>query len=423
MTSSSARRVVAVLPLLLLLGAHRALAADNEGPEIGTAVALVTNSSNNLVPVLFKELAVPGENLVLAPFGVATNLGMVLEGARGQAAAELRAALGVNETHAELLRTGFRAVLARFQATADHEDVSGAFTEATLHSSRRLPDAYRALLEDYYLATLSAEAEKQAEQAVSDNDLAPNDTLVLSLSSDTGVMSHWRDFHLLPVYVLLSHQAAAPFTRGPKDVVTVPMVPLVGVFRFGRVAVGAGKDASGAYVVEVPLEARGTSLVLVLPEATGAAAVSETVAALSARIPRLVNKLAPTEMEVLLPQLAAVSRGKDLRPALRAMGINAVLDPRMRQHVGSVTQDAFVSTSFVAINSVSSVGARLAERAHRSRRESARVEPTPRLVLNRPFAFYVVHDAELILLAGAVHSPAQVPTATATEAASPAAAR
>lgn len=57
----------------------------------------------------------PGENLVLAPFGVATNLGMVLEGARGQAAAELRAALGVNETHADLLRTGFRAVLARFQ--------------------------------------------------------------------------------------------------------------------------------------------------------------------------------------------------------------------------------------------------------------------------------------------------------------------
>lgn len=57
--------------------------------------------------------------------------------------------------------------------------MSGAFTEATLHSSRRLPDAYRALLEDYYLATLSAEAQAaqpdaKAEQVATDNDLASN---------------------------------------------------------------------------------------------------------------------------------------------------------------------------------------------------------------------------------------------------------
>ncbi|KAK3920852.1 Glia-derived nexin [Frankliniella fusca] len=362
------------------------------------------------------ELAVPGENLVIAPFGVAVNLGMVLEGARGAAAVEIRAALGVNETQSETLRTGFRAVLARFQATADHEDVSGAFTEATLHSSRRLPDQYRTMLEDYYLASLSNElqpTEAGSPEGRGPNDLGQNETLVLSLSSDTGVMSHWRDFHLLPVYVLLSHQAAAPFTRpsGPKDVLTVPMVPLVGVFRFGRVAAREGQNAA-CWAVEVPLEARGTSLVLVLPLAS-AAPVSEAVAGLSPYVPLLVSKLVPTEMEVLLPQLAAVSQGKDLRPALRALGVRTALDPSMPQHVGSVTQDAFVSTSFVAINSVSSVGARLAERSRRRRRRrdatTTPAPPTPRLVLNRPFAFYVVHDSELVLLAGIVNSPAQVP--------------
>lgn len=127
-----------------------------------------------------QELAEPKENLVVAPFGVAVNLAMVLEGARGPAAAELRAALGLNGTQRDAadqgqeqdqdeqlqvrMRTGFRAVLARFQATADHEDVSGAFTAATLHSSRQLPDQYRALLEDYYLAQLSTE---------DDNNTAP----------------------------------------------------------------------------------------------------------------------------------------------------------------------------------------------------------------------------------------------------------
>lgn len=173
------------------------------------------------------------------------------------------------------------------------------------------------------------------------------------------------------------------------------------------------------------LQARGTSLVLLLPERGEDS--REDLVQLAPRVPRLVAQLPPTEMEVLLPQLAAVSRAKDLRPALRALGVHTALDSSLRQYVGSLTQDAFVSTSFVAINSVSSVGARLGEcsgllallastmdclstrrclcvAAERSRRQA-----TPRLVLNRPFLFFVVHDGELIMLAGKVNSPAQVP--------------
>ena len=108
---------------------------------------------------------------------------------------------------------------------------------------------------------------------------------------------------------------------------------------------------------------------LVLPEQRGErgedpeadADADAEVVELSPRLPRLVARLPPTEMEVLLPQLAAVSRGLDLRPALRALAVSTALDPSLRQHVASISQDAFVSTSFVAINSVSSVGARLGE--------------------------------------------------------------
>ena len=136
----------------------------------------------------------PKENLVVAPFGVAVNLAMVLEGARGPAAVELRAALGLGlndttrgrgggeeevgqlqpEQLQARLRTGFKAVLARFHATADHEDVSGAFTAATLHSSRRLPDQYRELLEDYYLAQLSSEDENENNTASAEDSAEQN---------------------------------------------------------------------------------------------------------------------------------------------------------------------------------------------------------------------------------------------------------
>jgi hypothetical protein len=55
----------------------------------------------------------------------------------------------------------------------------------------------------------------------------------LELQSDTGVMSHWKDFHKLAVYTYLSHQSAAPFTTSSGEVMQVPMIPQVGTFRAG----------------------------------------------------------------------------------------------------------------------------------------------------------------------------------------------
>ena len=55
----------------------------------------------------------------------------------------------------------------------------------------------------------------------------------MELQSDTGVMSHWKDFHKLAVYTYLSHKSAAPFTTFSGEVIQVPMIPQVGFFRAG----------------------------------------------------------------------------------------------------------------------------------------------------------------------------------------------
>lgn len=74
----------------------------------------------------------------------------------------------------------------------------------------------------------------------------------LELRSDSGVISHWKDYDQLAAFSFLSHQAAAPFHRTSTDTVLVPMVPQVGEFRAGRV------HQLNADAVELPLQVIGS---------------------------------------------------------------------------------------------------------------------------------------------------------------------
>lgn len=58
---------------------------------------------------------------------------------------------------------------------------------------------------------------------------------MLELHSDTGVMSHWKDFDKLAVYTYLTHQPSSPFITYNGTNVEVPMIPQVGLFRAGYI--------------------------------------------------------------------------------------------------------------------------------------------------------------------------------------------
>ena len=74
----------------------------------------------------------------------------------------------------------------------------------------------------------------------------------LELRSDSGVMSHWKDYDQLAAFSFISHQTAAPFHRTSTDIIPVPMVPQVGEFRAGRV------HQLNAHAVELPLQVIGS---------------------------------------------------------------------------------------------------------------------------------------------------------------------
>lgn len=58
---------------------------------------------------------------------------------------------------------------------------------------------------------------------------------ILELRSDTGIISHWKDYQKLATYTYLSYQPSAPFTKSDGSIVYVPMIPQTGMFKIGYV--------------------------------------------------------------------------------------------------------------------------------------------------------------------------------------------
>lgn len=86
----------------------------------------------------------------------------------------------------------------------------------------------------------------------------------------------------------------------------------------------------------------------------------------------ILDSLAYTEVEVLLPQLAAFTNALDLEPFFRKLGVKTAFEPVMTAVAGrmskspavtlvSMKQNAYFSMSFITINSVGSVGAKLGQ--------------------------------------------------------------
>lgn len=72
----------------------------------------------------------------------------------------------------------------------------------------------------------------------------------------------------------------------------------------------------------------------------------------------MVKFLPAKETEVSLPQLAILTSGLDLGPFVRQLGIRQLFTNSHSQ-VRSIKQNAYFSTSFVAVNSVGSIATEL----------------------------------------------------------------
>lgn len=86
-----------------------ALAAPAAPQSLQEGVDLVTSVSNDLLPGFLGALAVHHANVVIGPFGVASNLAMLLEAGSGKTRQEVLGALNVTLDDIATLRVGFKA--------------------------------------------------------------------------------------------------------------------------------------------------------------------------------------------------------------------------------------------------------------------------------------------------------------------------
>ncbi|XP_073980702.1 leukocyte elastase inhibitor-like isoform X2 [Rhodnius prolixus] len=366
-----------------------------DGQQIPFGVLQVVDFSNKMIPHLLQGLSHDRDNVVYSPFGLSSAIAMAMEGVDSKMAADIATTLRLERPTVakQILRLGFKALLEEFEAKQNEEDTAGSYNRAHLHSSVPLLPEYKAVLENFYKANLSHNVTENSSD------------LVLELRTDTGVMSHWKDFDKLAVYTYLTHQPAAEFMTHTGQVVSTPMIPQVGVFRAGYL------PRLNSQAVELPLEGDTASLVLIMPDYRDG--ISEVlVKMLKEKIADIAKSLPRTEAEVSLPQFAMVSTDLDVGKVLRKSGLKQLFSTgkskSKRGPVKSIKQNAYFATSFVSVNSVSATNTVLAKKlpAKKTKREAV----LNKFAFNKPFLFFVFHQPSgLVLLAGLVKTPSQVP--------------
>lgn len=230
-----------------------------------------------------------------------------------------------------------------FQEHSSHAEAAGSFNTASVQSSLNLLPAYKATLSKHYCANIT--------------ELITDDDTTLEFGSDAGVMSHWRDYEKLAVYTFLSHQALLPFTRRNGSIAHVPMIPQVGVFKAAR--------WESSEIILLPLQAKLVHLLLIIPDEVEK--IENVINKLHKNtLPNLIESLPKEEIEIFIPQLTAISKNLNLTSLLRHNGIKLAFDMKKanftkaadksnRLYLKKVNQNAYFSTSFVALNSVAGV--------------------------------------------------------------------
>ena len=92
------------------------------------AVAAVAVANANFGNVLFKTLAKPDENLVMSSYSVSSVLNMILQGAEGSTASQLKEGLQIKDC--DVVKMGFKDALKLLKTGTNEENF-------TLHAANR----------------------------------------------------------------------------------------------------------------------------------------------------------------------------------------------------------------------------------------------------------------------------------------------
>ncbi|XKL60736.1 hypothetical protein PGB90_007793 [Kerria lacca] len=365
-------------------------------------VAVAVRFSNSLVPPLFQIFAGNYSNLVLSPFGLATTIAITMDCVHGKSFDEITKLFKLqSKPDRQQLRTGFKTILNDFREGSINDELAGSYNKAYLTTSKAFPMSFVEHLSDNYLVDV-----------ITNSSIAKNlnSVQILELRTDSGIMSHWKDFQKLVVYTYLSYSASAPFYGAMNKTTNIPMIPLIGYFKAGYLS---KLDCEGA---ELLFENKKASLLLLMPTKIDELLVLQNKL-FKENFFSVLDSLPQQETQIMIPQLSAVTNNLQLIPFLKLLGIVSVFSPKWDSKqkqdvfVQSIKQNAFFSTSFSSLSSIGTfsskydAGSPSIKTEIRKKRESLM-----KITFNKPFMYFLIHrESGLILTTGHISNPKILP--------------
>ncbi|XP_065212297.1 serpin B13-like [Planococcus citri] len=364
-------------------------------------IAAVVRFTNSLVPPLFQTFSANYTNLVMAPFGLSTSLAITMDCVHGESFNEIIKLFKLQSKPArQQLRTGFKTILHDFKQATSNDELAGSYNKAFLTSSKMFPTPFIEQLSNTYLVDVT-----------NNSSLTRNFTTaqILELRTDTGIMSHWRDYQKLVVFTYLSYSSSEPFYSHMNKTINVPMIPLIGYFKAGYLP---KLESNGA---ELLFENTKVSLLVLMPDKIDGLNDLQTKL-FQENFFEVLDSLPQQETQILIPQLSTVSNNLEFTSMLKSLGVVSAFSSNLNDKkkrdvfIQSIKQNAFFSTSFTALNSIGSFITKYDGKNSSDIQARKKREAKTKIVFNKPFMFFLIHrESGLILLTGHITQPKLLP--------------
>lgn len=375
-------------------------------PKIEAAEKAVAQADFDFAFELYRALAATPGNVVVAPWGVSSALGMTLAGAKGDTAQELQKVmhfgpdshLGFQWLQRTLLspgRPGVRFSLANRLFVKQGMPVLPPFAAIALEDygaplegiDFSKPDEARAHVNQW----VDAQTQHRVTELLPAGAITPDSRLVLA--NALSLKGSWRT-------------AFDPARTFPRDF-TLPDGTSVSVPTMSHPSVrGRYADLGEAQVLELPFRGDGLVLDVVLPAAgVGLAALEQGLD--GAKYAGWVTRLVLKDLDVALPRFQ-VSQSIDLATVLRGLGVRAAFTPGTADFslINETVPLALSSAVHRSSLEVTEEGAEATAGSAATVDEVKKAAARPRFEANRPFLF-AVRDLKtgVVLFVGRVTDP------------------
>jgi len=279
-------------------------------------------SSATLAVAMYRRLAKSSDDIVVSPFSLRVALTMVLAGAKGETAAELRQLLGVDEDDTLVHET--LGELCRDLRTTGTDGSLGIANSLWVANEHPLTREFEALTQEHYQSEVhtanlaSAATVAEMNRWVAERTFGRITDLIGELDVDSRlVLINALAFRGKWVTPFLSHATTDdPFTMADGRRRLVPMM-----FRTMHVGYGERDDVQA---IDLEYEGGRLSMLIVLPSTR--IGLSRLERSLSAdMLSGLGAELRVREVKVSLPRFTSSATG-DLVPLLQSLGVRHSFD-------------------------------------------------------------------------------------------------